>query len=89
MNVREVKSQKNSPAARYIKESVYKSIDNHLSKSGFLMCFIRPKGGNFFGREKCIYMEKSNKKTLVGTETDCVKNSNSHTFTTIDSLNQF
>ena len=29
------KSQKFSPAARYIKESLFKSIDNHLSKSEF------------------------------------------------------
>ena len=35
MNVREVKSQKISPAARYIKESVSKSIDNRLLESGF------------------------------------------------------
>ena len=77
MNVQEVKIQKISPAARYIKESMYKSIDSHLSKSEsslcvlsarragkFLGCFSRPKGGKKFGREKCIYMEKSNKKTL-------------------------
>ena len=49
MNLQEVKSQKFSPAARYIKESLFKSIDNHLSKSDFLVGIIRPKGEKFWG----------------------------------------
>ena len=47
MNVREVKTPKKSPAARYIKESGYKSIDNVSRKVDFLSVFFRPKGGKF------------------------------------------
>ena len=49
MSVQEIKSYKFSPAARYTKESLGKSIDQHLLKGYiFNTFFIRPKGGNFF-----------------------------------------
>ena len=59
------KKPKFSPAARYIKESLFKSIDNHLSKSDFLVGFIRPKGekilGVFFPPEgRKIFLEQKN-----------------------------
>ena len=76
MNLQEVKSQKISPAARYIKESLFKSIDNHLSKSEFSQCvlfarrakkfwgcFSARRAEKFFRAKKTLPYSKS-KKTL-------------------------
>ena len=61
MNIQEVKSQKISPAARYIKESLLKSIDNYLSKVVFLSVFYPPEGRKMFKNKKPYLIRKVKK----------------------------